>query len=281
MQPKLGILAGSGDLPVRIIETCCESGREFFVVSFEGQTPSSTVFPRSGREIPHVWIHLGEMGLAIDNLHQNEVVEIVMAGAVKRPSLTNLEPDTWTAAFLEKIGHAAYGDDALFSALIQALEQDEGFRVVGAESLLPDIKAKEGPYGRIEPDDLARRDIARGIDVALQIGRMDVGQGAVVQEGVVLAVEALEHTDAMLDRCRDLHRDGPGGVLVKVSKPGQEDRADLPAIGVTTVQNAKRAGLRGIAVEAGGALIIDPEAVGEAANAAGLFVIGVDVKDRT
>jgi DUF1009 family protein len=113
--------------------------------------------------------------------------------------------------------------------------------------------------------------------VALGIGALDVGQGAVVQQGLVLAVEAAEGTDAMLARAARLCQGGPGGVLVKVCKPGQESRADLPTIGVATVKAAAAAGLRGIAVEAGGALLVDPENTIRAADEAGLFLLGVEV----
>ena len=111
--------------------------------------------------------------------------------------------------------------------------------------------------------------------MARALGAVDVGQAAVVQQGVVLGVEAIEGTDALLKRCKELRRDGPGGVLVKTAKPGQERRLDLPAIGVRTVEQAAAAGLVGIAVEAGGALIVAGGAVGAAADKAGLFVIGV------
>ena len=163
--------------------------------------------------------------------------------------------------------------------IVRELEETEGFRVVGPQSILPDILATAGTYGTIQPDSMARRDIDRGIVVAKAIGALDVGQAAVVQEGMVLAVEAAEGTDAMLERCRDVRRDGPGGVLVKVRKPRQEDRADLPTIGVSTIANVAAAGLAGIAVEAGGTLIIDRPAVIAAGDSAGLFLIGIEIPE--
>ena len=132
-----------------------------------------------------------------------------------------------------------------------------------------------GTYGKFEPDDIARADIARGIAVARRLGAEDVGQAVVVQQGLVLAVEALEGTDALLARSGELCRSGPGGVLVKVKKPQQESRADLPAIGTRTIAGAQAAGLRGIALEAGGALMIDRAAVVDAADAAELFLVGL------
>ena len=272
--PKLGLLAGKGDLPVRIIQACREAGRDLFVIAFEGQTDPSTV-----QDVDHAWVRLGAAGTTIKLLHDAGVGDIVMAGAIKRPSITALRPDIWAAKFLARSGAAALGDDGLLTALVSELEVREGFRVVGVDDLLPDILAEEGPYGTVRPDDEALADIRKGIEAARQIGAADVGQGAVVQGGIVLAVEAVEGTDAMLERAADLKREGPGGVLVKVKKPGQERRADLPTIGPETIRRADQAGLRGIAVEAGGALVVNRDALVRAADAAGLFVIGVRLED--
>ncbi len=272
MPPKLGILAGGGDLPGRIIDACRETGRAFFVIAFEDQTDPGTV-----AGVDHAWVRLGAAGRAVRHLHDAGVKDLVMAGAIRRPAFAALRPDGWTARFFAKKGAAMLGDDGLLSALVDELEKGEGFRVVGPETLLPGALATEGVYGTCRPDDQALMDVRRGIEVARGIGALDVGQAAVVQQGLVLATEAVEGTDALLARCADLRREGPGGVLVKVKKPGQETRADLPSIGVSTVKAATAAGLRGIAVEAGGALVVDREAVVSAADQAGLFIIGVTV----
>lgn len=269
-EPKLGILAGGGDLPARLIESCRRRGRGFFVIAFEGQCEPATV-----ADVPHAWVRLGAAGTTLKLLREAGVSQLVMAGGVRRPSLAALRPDAWAAMFLLKSGALALGDDGLLKALIRELETGEGFSVVGVESLLPATLAGEGVLGAVQPDEQAWADIRRGIQVAKALGALDVGQGAVVQEGNVLAVEAAEGTDAMLSRAAGLKREGPGGVLVKVKKPDQEGRADLPTIGQATIRHAAEAGLRGIAVEAGGALIVDHAAVALAADAAGLFVVGV------
>lgn len=271
--PKLGILAGRGDVPGRIIQACRDADRPFFVIAFEGQTPPETV-----ADVPHAWVRLGAAGKALKTLQEEAVDEIVMAGGIKRPSMAALRPDWWAAKVLAKAGAKALGDDGLLSAIVKELEA-EGLAVVGIEDVLPGALAEDGLYGAVTPDTDAQADIERGIAVARGLGALDVGQGAVVQQGLVLAVEAIEGTDAMLSRVADLKRNGGGGVLVKVSKPGQESRADLPTIGVATVKAAAAAGLAGIAVQAGGALVVDREAVVQAADAAGLFVMGVVVAD--
>lgn len=268
---RLGILAGGGELPARLIEVCRARGREVFVLAFEGQTDPATV---SG--VDHAWTRLGQVGTAIKALHDAGVTELVMIGPVGRPALSELRPDLHGVRFLARVGAASLGDDGLLRAVIGELER-EGFRVIGADDVLNDLLAPAGPYGALTPDQDAERDIARGIAVARALGGVDVGQAVVVQQGIVLGVEAVEGTDRLLERCAGLCREGPGGVLVKLKKPHQEARVDLPTIGVETLRAAAAAGLRGIAVEAGGTLIIDRDALAAAADEAGLFVVGVEV----
>jgi len=176
---------------------------------------------------------------------------------------------------LGKLGlRAGRGDDRLFQAIVGELEA-EGFRVVGADQVLGTLLAPEGLLTRAAPDAAARRDIAQGIDVAMRLGELDVGQAVVVQQGLVLGVEAVEGTNRLLARCGELRREGPGGVLVKLKKPRQERRADLPTIGPATIRAAAAAGLAGVAVHAGNCLITERQSTIAAADEAGLFVVGV------
>lgn len=269
------MLAGAGRLPGDIVAACEISGREVFIVAHKGITDPDVI-----GSTPHAWVHLGAMERTIALLHERGTEEVVFAGPIKRPSLTSLRLDGRAlklVAGLRKNDHAG-GDDKLLSLIIGELE-GEGFRVVGIDSILPEILAPMGALGASAPDDEARADIALGCRVARALGSLDIGQAVVVQQGMVLGVEAIEGTEALLARCRGLRREGPGGVLVKLKKPGQEARADLPTIGAATVDGALAAGLVGIAIEAGGALVIDRAAVVAAADAAGLFVIGVPPGD--
>ncbi len=275
MPTKLGILAGGGNLPGLIVRACREQGRDFLVVAFEGQAEKGAF-----DTAPHVWVRLGAAGSTIKHLRNAGCKELVMAGSITRPSLTALRPDLWTAKFFAKSNAHSLGVDGLMKALIRTLEEKEGFSIVGTDALLPGLLSARKVYGKTEPDWQAEEDIQTGIQAALDIGRQDIGQGAVVQQGQVLAVEDDKGTDGLLKQARKLRLDGPGGVLVKVKKPGQEGRVDLPTIGPATVEGAARAGLRGIAIEAGGALVIDRDAVIEAADEAGIFVIGVEVESR-
>jgi UDP-2,3-diacylglucosamine hydrolase len=196
---------------------------------------------------------------------------------VRRPSLSGLKLDWRGMHLLARLGRqAGESDDRLLRAIVGELEA-EGIRVIGADEVAGGLLAAEGLMTKIGPDPAAARDIALGVEVALRRGELDVGQAVVVQDGLVLAVEAVEGTDRLLERCATLRRAGPGGVLVKLKKPGQERRADLPTIGPATVSRAAAAHLQGIAIHAGNCLIIDQAEVIDAADRAGLFVIGVDV----
>lgn len=270
MQPKLGVLAGGGALPRMLVDVCRASGREVFVVALDGQADAAAY-----SDVPHAVHRMGAAGDILDALKGAGVEEIVMAGPVRRPSVSELRPDGRAAKIIAKIGMRAVGDDGLLTAVAGVLEE-EGFRVTGVDSLLDGLRAPAGPFGRLTPDEQAKADIERGLDVAAGLGSLDVGQAVVVQEGLVLGVEAAEGTAALIERCAGLRREGPGGVLVKISKPGQDRRLDLPTIGIETVEAAAAAGLAGIAVEAVRTLVIDRPGLTRLADDKGLFVIGVE-----
>ncbi|HTI85189.1 MAG TPA: UDP-2,3-diacylglucosamine diphosphatase LpxI [Alphaproteobacteria bacterium] len=270
MSARLGIVAGSGDLPRRLFEACRAGGRDPFILALEGHTDPALV-----EHVPHAWIRLGAAADGFAALRDAGVNEVVFIGPVRRPSLTSLMPDVRAAKFLARVGMRAFGDDGLLSAIVKEFEA-EGFKVVGADEVLSELVAPNGVVGTVLPDDAAKADIARGLAVVKALGALDIGQGAVVEAGVVLGVEAIEGTDALIERAGKLKREGPRrGVLVKAKKPGQERRVDLPAVGVATVERVAAAGLAGIAIEAGAALIVDREEVARRADAAGIFVIGV------
>ncbi|HLZ78391.1 MAG TPA: UDP-2,3-diacylglucosamine diphosphatase LpxI, partial [Sphingomonas sp.] len=184
MAPKLGILAGSGELPLRVIEACRATDRPVFVLAMEGAAN-----PEDFAGVPHASIRLGAGAEALRLLRENQVEELVMAGPVRRPSLASIRPDWRAAKFLARIGLRALGDDGLLGAIIKEFEL-EGFRVVGVHELLDSLLAPEGPLGAIAPDAEAKADIERGLDVARALGAVDVGQAVVVQQGIVLGLEA-------------------------------------------------------------------------------------------
>jgi DUF1009 family protein len=269
----LGVIAGSGGLPRHVIASCRSAGRDVFVLALEGEADPATV-----EAVPHAWCRLGGAAAGLDLLRANAVGELVLAGGVRRPSLVTLRPDWRAAKFLARVGYRALRDDGLLKAIVRELER-EGFRVVGADEVLGEAALPEGPLGCHAPDADALDDIRLGLRLARAIGALDIGQAVVVQQGLVLGVEAIEGTDALLRRVGELRRAGPGGVLVKTEKPGQEKRADRPVIGAQTVRLAAQSGLRGIAAEAGATIVLDRAEMIRQADAAGLFVVGIRAGD--
>lgn len=264
----LGIIAGGGVMPARLAAAVQASGRRVFILGLEGHADAASIAP-----FPHALARIGAAGQILSALRGAAVDEIVMIGPVKRPSLLTLMPDAEGAKILGRIGRAAFsGDDGLLAAVIGVLEE-EGFRVRGAQEVMDGLAAPEGVLGAVAPGAAVEADIARGVAVARALGAADVGQAVVVQQGIVLGVEAVEGTDALLVRCAGLRREGPPGVLVKLAKPGQEARADLPTVGVRTVEGAAAAGLAGIAIEAGLTLMPERSATVEAADRLGLFLV--------
>jgi DUF1009 family protein len=269
MGRRLAVLAGRGPLPAQVIGAARAHGLEVFVLAFPGETDPDLV-----RELPHRWVPLGAIGEAIDALHAAGAQDVVLIGPVRRPAFSSLKLDRRGMQLLAKLGFRGRGDDRLLQLLVDELEA-EGFRVVGADSQIDHVVVPEGLMTAVGPDAAAERDIALGIEVAGRLGDLDIGQAVVVQQGLVLGVEAAEGTDQLLARCGALRRDGRGGVLVKLKKPRQERRADLPTIGPDTIHRAAEAGMAGIAVHAGNCLIIERAEAIAAADRAGLFVIGV------
>ena len=265
MAEPLGVVAGGGTLPLRVVQAASAMGRPVHVVVLEGHGDPAAYVGQS-----HVTLRWGLAAQMLSWLRQNGVREVVLAGKVARPSLLSLRPDAASMKLIGRIGRAAFnGDDSILRAVMTVLAE-EGFEVVGAQAAL-----LAGPM----PDDIARADIARGLAVCHAIGAVDVGQSVVVQQGLVLGVEAIEGTDALILRAGGLKREGPAPILVKAPKPAQSTLADLPTIGPKTVDSALAAGLRGLAFQAGGTILLERETTIAAAEAAGIFLLAFDPAD--
>ncbi len=273
-QRKLGIIAGGGTLPGQLIKFCQTRQRDYFVLAIEGNADKKFF----DKTVPHAWIRIGQAGTGFKRFADEKVEDVVMIGTIRRPGLFDLIPDLRTAAFFAKVGARALGDDGILRALVKEIEA-EGMRVCGIHEVLPEILAKKGVLGRHKPDKQAEQDIKRAIEVATELGRLDVGQAVVVQQGLVLGVEGIEGTDELIRRCGEYKRQGPGGVVVKLRKPQQDMRIDLPTIGPRSILRAKESGLRGVVIHAGNGLVVDEAEVVKAADQAGLFVMGVDPGD--
>jgi DUF1009 family protein len=278
---RLAIIAGSGKLPLFLAEAARAAGQDPFVLRLKNEADDLW------QGFDNAVIGVGDMAGLSALFRQNGISRVVMSGAVKRrPAFGEIRVN-WKS--LLKLPMAlktllAGGDDAVLRMVISLIEA-QGCEVLGAHEILPGLLATVGPIGAISPsaDDL--RDIERGAEAAEALGRLDVGQGAVAVGGRIVALEGVEGTDAMLARVQGLRGEGRisqrrKGVLVKLCKPQQDLRADLPTIGVSTVENAKTAGLAGVAVEAGRAIVVERDAVIAAADAAGLFVVGIERMGR-
>jgi DUF1009 family protein len=273
---KLGLIAGGGSLPVEIADHCEKSGRPLFVIRLKGFAGPEL------NEYDGVDVGLAEFGKCFRSLKRARCEAVCLAGNVSRPDFRTFMPDLRGVVFLPSlIAAARKGDEAMLRLLVTEFEK-EGFRVEGAHEVMSDLTLPPGALGRWQPSAEQMVDVDQALHVAREIGRLDVGQGAVVCEGLVLAVEAQEGTDAMLGRVAQLPdaiRGRPGevrGVLAKAPKPIQERRVDLPTIGLGTIHAVARAGLAGIAGEAGRLLVLDREAVIREADELGIFIVGVE-----
>ena len=272
--PKLGLIAGGGALPLAIAARCEAEGRALFVIRLAGFAD------------PHLARYAGadlgmaELGKALAALKEAGCEAVCFAGTVSRPDFRSLKPDLRGATLLPGIIAAATrGDDALLRKILSVFE-NEGYALEGADDILGGETLPVGTLGRVAPTAHQLADLKKALHVAEKAGELDIGQGAVVCDGLVLAVEAQEGTDAMLTRVAGLPADlrgavgAPKGALGKAPKPIQDLRVDMPVIGTRTLELAAAAGLAGIGGVAGQLILIDRPAIIETADRLGLFVWG-------
>lgn len=270
---KIGIIAGNGALPKKLAQSCRAKGIEPFIIAFDGQTDKDTV-----QGFQHMWTSLGSVGKIIKTLKSHEIYDLVMIGGIKRPSFSELKPDMKGAEILARIGFKSLGDNDLLELLKNELGR-EGFSVHGVQDFLSDILTPKGVLGKIKPASKFENTIKRGIEISQQIGQLDIGQSVIVQQGMVIGVEAIEGTDELIRRCGGHLRKGHGAILVKTAKPQQDKSLDLPTIGPDTILNSVENGLVGIVIEAGNSILIEPEVVIEIADKNKVFIMGVEIGD--
>jgi len=265
----LGLIAGKGDLPRLLVEECKAQGRPIYILALEGQTEDSLIQNEN-----HLWSRIGEVNKALKYFRQNNVKEVIMAGGIQRPSLRDIRPDLRGALWLAKIGTKALGDDNILKVIISLIES-EGLKIVGAHEIIQNALTLEGILGKFQPDKQATSDINHGINILKTMSDLDIGQAIVVQQGLVLGIEAIEGTDALIERAGSLKRNGEGPVLIKIAKVSQENRVDLPTIGPETIKNLHRAGIQGIAIEAGRSLFLHQSETIRLADDYGIFIQGI------
>jgi hypothetical protein len=271
----LGIVAGGGSMPLAIADAVSRRGRPVVMFPMRGWADPGV------ERHPHHWIAVGQFGRLIRLARREGCRDLVFIGALTRPAISQLRLDWTTLRALPRLIRAFRGgDDRLLSGVGRIFE-DHGLRLVGAHEVAPEILAPVGALGRHSPGERERRDVDLALGLLAAIGPYDVGQCVVVADGHVLAIEAAEGTDRMLDRVASLRREGgvhsPGGVgvFVKAPKPSQDRRFDLPSIGPQTVEGVARAGLAGLAIVAGATMVAEADRVVRLADEHGLFVIGV------
>jgi hypothetical protein len=272
---RIGIIAGSGMMPISVATAAAAAGRPVHLIALEDAADDEV------ENFPHTWVNIGEIGRILKVLKKEQCEDLVIIGGVRRPKMDDLRMDLGTLTNLPALLSALVGgDNSVLSSIVEFFEK-KGFCVVGAHDIAPDLLASGGPMGRKRPSNQDNTDIGMAIELINAMGRFDVGQAVVVARGHVLAVEAAEGTDALLERCASVKRWSPkwgkekSGVLIKCAKPGQERRVDLPAIGPETVRRASEARLNGIAIATGDVLIAERAGVIEEADKLGLFVVGV------
>ncbi len=274
-QKPIAIIAGNGTLPLEVAERLIGKGERIFLVGIEGEASDKI------SQYSHMFMEWGQIGKLFKSLKEVNARSVLLAGGiVRRPDISLRKLDWGTVRTLpEVLGVMLSGDNTVLASVIEIFER-RGFPVASMASLLPELLVRPGANGGCKP---RKRDVSRledGLEVVRELGRFDIGQGAVIVGDRAVAIEAVEGTDAMLERVAQLRRIGRlpakrGGVLVKGLKPKQDERADLPTIGPKTISNIHAAGLNGVGLEAGKTLIVEREETLRLADQLGVFVYGL------
>lgn len=268
---KLGIIAGNGSLPKMLADNCALRNIIPCIIVLDGEGKVED-FER----YPHEIIKLGKIGKAISFLKAQGVKDIVFLGGLNRPKLSQLSVDLEGGFLLARLlKNELLGDDKALRIAASFFEE-KGFKVKSALDYAEGITLKEGVYSKKHPDVITQKTIISGLNIAKALGEFDIGQSLIMQDNVILGVEAIEGTDELIKRCKSLKRgksEKLSGVLIKVMKPNQDARLDIPTIGPRTIQNLARNGFAGIAIEAEKVIVIDQEEIRRIADKEGLFVI--------
>ena len=262
---KLGLIAGNGVFPLVFAASARRAGYRIIAVAHRGE--SEPTIEAAVDEL--TWVYVGQLGKIIKTFKNAGVTQAVMAGGIRKIKLFgNFRPDLRGAAFLAKM--KSREDDQLLRGIANELAND-GIEILESTFCLSDIMPLTGVLTRREPDRQESDDIEFGFRIAKEIGRLGIGQTVLVKNQMVIAVEAIEGTDAAIERAGSLAKSGC--VMVKVSKPGQDLRFDVPAVGLRTVQNLARAGGRVLAVEAGKTILLDQEAIIKEADRSDIAIV--------
>lgn len=276
MPERIGLIAGNGSFPLLVLEAARLRGLEVVVAAIKEET--SPEIERRGAAVVQ-WLSLGELSRLIETFHREGVRRALMAGQVKHKQIfSSIRPDWRLAKLLLSLG--TRNTDSLIGAIAKILA-DEGITLMNSTELLEPLLARAGVLTKRGPGERERRDLAYGREVARQLARYDIGQTVVVAGAACVAVEAMEGTDTTIERAGQIMAAlGPEEstlsrslTVVKVAKPNQDMRFDVPVVGVKTIETMRRAGATCLAVDPGKCLLIDGDRVIEAADAAGITLV--------
>jgi UDP-2,3-diacylglucosamine hydrolase len=267
---RLGLIAGNGRFPFLVLDAARGAGHDVTIVALREETfpELADAAARPPAAALH-WISLGQLGTCIEVLKSAGVTQAVMAGQVKHTKLFDIRPDWTLGRVLMRL--AAKNTDSIISGVADVL-RDNGIELLHSTAFLEPLMAAEGVLTSRAPTDAERADVAFGYRVADTVAGLDIGQTIAVKSAAVVAVEAMEGTDAVIARAGQLA--GAGVCIVKVAKPNQDMRFDVPVVGVSTIVAMRKAGATLLSVDAGKTLMIDGEAIVKAADAAGIAIVG-------
>ena len=264
---KIGIIAGKGFLPQLVMQEAIKQKLNPVIICFKDNPTQLDL-----SSTPFLETTLGKIGQILEFLKNAQVQYLIFAGSVPRPSLNTLSFDSTGIKWMQKIGLKAFsGDDALLRAICELLEQ-EGFKIISTKNFLPSLVLKEGIYTKTQPKEQDITDAKRGLEILNLLSSADIGQACIVQEGIVLGIEAIEGTAELIKRCVSLKRNTNGAVLVKAAKNNQSELVDLPTIGLETIQALHKGNYAGLVISAGTTQVIQFEEVIKACNEYNLFL---------
>jgi len=268
---KVGLIAGDGSFPLEVAKSISQKNKEIFIIAIKGSASKDI------ERYPHLWIRIGQIGKAIRALKENNCKELILIGGVKKPNVWLLNPDFGALKlFFKLIILPIKGDASILKTLLNFLEKDNKFKVVGAEKYISYLLMSKGLIAGEKINEQANIDIDIAVENCKNIGSKDIGQACVVVNGQIIASEDSSGTDKMLRGIISKEiRFNNEGVLVKLAKPIQDRRVDLPAIGMKTIKLAKEIGLCGIAIEEKSSFISNKERVIKFANKNNIFIFGL------
>jgi DUF1009 family protein len=267
---KLGLIAGNGRFPFLVLDAARAEGHEVTVIAAREEAFSELADAAARHQAPIHWISIGQLGKCISLLKESGATHAVMAGQVKHTKIFGgIVPDLTFLSVLKELG--SRNTDGLIGAVAKVL-RDRGIELIDSTALLTPLLAGAGILTSRAPDEDEQKDFAFGYPMADAIAGLDIGQTIAVKHQAVVAVEAMEGTDAVIARAG--HLAGAGVRIIKVAKPNQDMRFDVPVIGPATVQAMRSAGASALSVDAGKTLIFERDAVLAAANEAGIAIVG-------